>query len=68
MCKETKFGLAAGILMIIVMAIGVRTNETTSDRKNLQVEKNTKKSQTLQFQTTSRESINLSTTPGPHLE
>lgn len=73
MCKETKLGLASGILMIIIMAIGFHTTDTKKGDKN--TDKNTdvnsekivrekqKGTQDTQFQTTSRSPKN-----GPTLE
>jgi len=67
MCKETKLGLASGLLMIIIMAIGFRTNDSSREDKTLDVksekivqEKNKKD---IQFQTTSRSPKN-----GPTLD
>lgn len=60
MCKETKLGLATGLLMIIIMAIGFRTNDQkiegtnqglTSDKIVREKKKATQESE---FQTTSR--------------
>ena len=58
MCKETKLGLASGILMIIIMAIRFRTNDSIKNDKALDVksEKIVRDQQKndIQFQTTSR--------------
>ncbi len=58
MCKETKLGLASGLLMIIIMAIGFRTNDSIKNDKALDVksEKIVRDQQKndIQFQTTSR--------------
>ena len=67
MCKETKLGLASGLLMIIIMAIGFRTNESikydkTSDVKSEKVVREKQKKE-IQFQTTSRSPKN-----GPTLD
>lgn len=67
MCKETKLGLASGILMIIIMAIGFHTTDSKKGDKNTDVNsekivrENQKGSQDSQFQTTSR---NLKNGPG----
>ncbi|NBR04340.1 MAG: hypothetical protein EBT92_01040 [Planctomycetes bacterium] len=69
MCKETKLGLAAGLLMIIIMAIGFRTNDPKKEEgiQDLNsekiVRKNQKETKDQQFQTTSRSPKN-----GPTLE
>ena len=67
MCKETKLGLASGLLMIIIMAIGFRTNDSikedkTSDVKSDKVVREKQKKE-IQFQTTSRSPKN-----GPTLD
>lgn len=69
MCKETKLGLAAGLLMIIIMAIGFRTTDNDSKKQkedinlgNMVREKQNAHSDP-QFQTTSRTTKN-----GPTLE
>ena len=69
MCKETKLGLAAGLLMIIIMAIGFRTTDNDSKKQkedinlgNMVREKQNAHSDS-QFQTTSRTTKN-----GPTLE
>lgn len=69
MCKETKLGLAAGLLMIIIMAIGFRTTDHDSKKQkedinlgNMAREKQNAQSDS-QFQTTSRTTKN-----GPTLE
>jgi len=58
MCKETKLGLASGLLMIIIMAIGFRTNDSIKDAKTLDVKSEKivreKQKNDIQFQTTSR--------------
>jgi hypothetical protein len=58
MCKETKLGLASGLLMIIIMAIGFRTNDSIKDDKTLDVKSEKivreKQKNDIQFQTTSR--------------
>jgi hypothetical protein len=58
MCKETKLGLASGLLMIIIMAIGFRTNESIRDDKTSDVKSEKvvreKQKKDIQFQTTSR--------------
>jgi len=58
MCKETKLGLASGLLMIIIMAIGFRTNDSIKDEKTLDVKSEKivreKQKNDIQFQTTSR--------------
>lgn len=58
MCKETKLGLASGLLMIIVMAIGFRTNDSIKEDKTLDVKSEKivreKQKNDIQFQTTSR--------------
>lgn len=58
MCKETKLGLASGLLMIIIMAIGFRTNDSTKEDKALDVKSEKivreKQKKEIQFQTTSR--------------
>ncbi len=67
MCKETKLGLASGILMIIIMAIGFHTTDTKKGDKNTDVNsekivrEKQKGNQDSQFQTTSR---NLKNGPG----
>jgi hypothetical protein len=69
MCKETKLGLATGLLMIIIMAIGFRTSDQKKDDaspdltsdKIVREKKN--ENQGTQFQTTSRSQKN-----GPTLE
>lgn len=69
MCKETKIGLATGLLMIIIMAIGFRTGDQKKDDTNpdltsgkiVREKKNV--NQEAQFQTTSR-----SQKSGPTLE
>jgi hypothetical protein len=67
MCKETKLGLASGLLMIIIMAIGFRTNDSTKDDKisDMKSEKVVREKQKndIQFQTTSRSPKN-----GPTLD
>lgn len=69
MCKETKLGLASGILMIIIMAIGFHTTDTKKGDKNTDVNsekivrEKQKGTQDTQFQTTSRSPKN-----GPALE
>lgn len=69
MCKETKLGLATGLLMIIIMAIGFRTTDQKKDdtSPNLTSEKIVREkkngNQEAQFQTTSRIQKN-----GPTLE
>jgi hypothetical protein len=69
MCKETKLGLAAGLLMIIIMAIGFRNTDQKNDEGNSDlnsekiVRKNQKEIKDSQFQTTSRTPKN-----GPTLE
>lgn len=69
MCKETKLGLASGILMIIIMAIGFHTTDTKKGDKNTDVNsekivrEKQKGTQDTQFQTTSRSPKN-----GPTLE
>ena len=69
MCKETKLGLASGILMIIIMAIGFHTTDTKKGDKNTDVNsekivrEKQKGNQDSQFQTTSRNLKN-----GPVLE
>lgn len=69
MCKETKLGLATGILMIIIMAIGFHTTDTKKGDKNTDVNsekivrEKQKGTQDTQFQTTSRSPKN-----GPTLE
>jgi len=58
MCKETKLGLASGLLMIIIMAIGFRTNDSIRNDKALDVKSEKivreKQKSNIQFQTTSR--------------
>ena len=58
MCKETKLGLASGLLMIIIMAIGFRTNDSIKDDRTLDVKSEKivreKQKKDIQFQTTSR--------------
>jgi hypothetical protein len=58
MCKETKLGLACGLLMIIIMAIGFRTNDSIRHDKALDVKSEKivqeKQKKDIQFQTTSR--------------
>jgi hypothetical protein len=58
MCKETKLGLACGLLMIIIMAIGFRTNDSIRHYKALDVKSEKivqeKQKNDIQFQTTSR--------------
>ena len=58
MCKETKLGLASGLLMIIIMAIGFRTNDSIRHDKALDVKSEKivreKHKNDIQFQTTSR--------------
>lgn len=58
MCKETKLGLASGLLMLIIMAIGFRTNDSIKDDKTLDVKSEKivreKQKNDIQFQTTSR--------------
>jgi hypothetical protein len=58
MCKETKLGLASGLLMIIIMAIGLRTNDSIKDDKTSNVKSDKvvreKQKNEIQFQTTSR--------------
>ena len=60
MCKETKLGLASGILMIIIMAIGFHTTDSKKGDKNTDVNsekivrEKQKGNQDSQFQTTSR--------------
>jgi hypothetical protein len=58
MCKETKLGLASGLLMIIIMAIGFRTNDSIRNDKALDVKSEKivreKQKSAIQFQTTSR--------------
>ena len=58
MCKETKLGLASGLLMIIIMAIGFRTNDSIRNDKALDVKSEKivqeKQKKDIQFQTTSR--------------
>lgn len=58
MCKETKLGLASGLLMIIIMAIGLRTNDSIKDDKTSDVKSDKvvreKQKNEIQFQTTSR--------------
>jgi hypothetical protein len=58
MCKETKLGLASGLLMIIIMAIGFRTNDSIKDDKTSNVKSDKvvreKQKNEIQFQTTSR--------------
>jgi hypothetical protein len=58
MCKETKLGLACGLLMIIIMAIGFRTNDSPKEDKALDVKSEKivreKQKKDIQFQTTSR--------------
>ncbi len=67
MCKETKLGLASGILMIIIMAIGFHTTDSKKGDKNTDVNsekivrEKQKANQDSQFQTTSR---NLKNGPG----
>lgn len=67
MCKETKLGLASGILMIIIMAIGFHTTDSKKGDKNTDVSsekivrEKQKGNQDAQFQTTSR---NLKNGPG----
>lgn len=67
MCKETKLGLASGILMIIIMAIGFHTTDIKKGDKNTDVNsekivrEKQKGNQDSQFQTTSR---NLKNGPG----
>jgi len=67
MCKETKLGLASGILMIIIMAIGFHTTDSKKVDKNTDVNsekivrEKQKGNQDSQFQTTSR---NLKNGPG----
>jgi len=69
MCKETKLGLATGLLMIIIMAIGFRTNDQKKDDTNPDltsdkiVREKKKVTQESEFQTTSRSPKN-----GPTLE
>ena len=67
MCKETKLGLASGLLMIIIMAIGFRTNDSIKDDKTLDVKSEKvvreKQKKDIQFQTTSRSPKN-----GPTLD
>ncbi len=69
MCKETKLGLASGILMIIIMAIGFHTTDSKKGDKNTDansekiVREKQKGNQDSQFQTTSRNQKN-----GPGLE
>lgn len=66
MCKETKFGLAVGILMIIIMAIGVRSGEPKQDGMNVKTEKMAQKNQGMRFQTTSL-GTNSKPNPGVNL-
>ena len=58
MCKETKLGLASGILMIIIMAIGFHTTDSKKGDKNTDVNSEKivreKQKNDIQFQTTSR--------------
>jgi hypothetical protein len=58
MCKETKLGLASGLLMIIIMAIGFRTNDSIKNDKTLDIKSEKivreKLKNDIQFQTTSR--------------
>ena len=67
MCKETKLGLASGILMIIIMAIGFHTTDSKKGDMNTDVNsekivrEKQKGNQDSQFQTTSR---NLKNGPG----
>ena len=67
MCKETKLGLASGILMIIIMAIGFHTTDSKKGDMNTDVNsekivrEKQKWNQDSQFQTTSR---NLKNGPG----
>lgn len=69
MCKETKLGLATGLLMIIIMAIGFRTGDQKIDDTNPDltsgkiVREKKNGNQEAQFQTTSR-----SQKSGPTLE
>jgi hypothetical protein len=67
MCKETKLGLASGLLMIIIMAIGFRTNDSIKDDKTSDVKSDKvvreKQKKEIQFQTTSRSPKN-----GPTLD
>ena len=68
MCKETNLGLASGILMIIIMAIGFHTTDSkkkgdknTDVNSEKIVREKQKGNQDSQFQTTSR---NLKNGPG----
>ena len=67
MCKETKLGLASGLLMIIIMAIGFRTNDSIKEDKTSDVKSDKvvleKQKKEIQFQTTSRSPKN-----GPTLD